>query len=87
VTPSVDGCEECLKMHVGVCWPGLISRFSVVSANAHELSVVPELVESTRRPAVGDRNYHSPKTKEELVRSMGVELLALRREFWTKRPL
>jgi hypothetical protein len=45
-------------------------------ANAHELSLIPELVESTRGLAVGDRNYHSPKTKEELARGMGVELLA-----------
>jgi hypothetical protein len=26
--------------------------------------------------AVGDRNYHSPETKEGLVRTEGVELLA-----------
>jgi hypothetical protein len=65
------------RLHVLVCWPGLISRFSVAPANAHELSVVPELIESTCGGLlVGDRNYHSPKTKEELVRSMGVELLA-----------
>ena len=44
-------------------------------ANAHELSVVPELAESTSGVLVGDRNYHSPKTGEEL-RRMGVELLA-----------
>ncbi len=25
---------------------------------------------------VGDRNYHSPETREELARSMGIELLA-----------
>ena len=25
---------------------------------------------------VGDRNYHSPKTTEELAKSMGVDLLA-----------
>ncbi len=44
-------------------------------ANAHELSVVPELVESTSGVLVGDRDYHSPKTKEELART-GVELPA-----------
>jgi hypothetical protein len=63
------------RVHVRVCWPGLITRFSVAPANAHELSVLPELVESTRGLAVGDRNYHSPKTKEELARSTGVEFL------------
>lgn len=64
------------RMHVRVCWPGVITRFSVAPANAHELSVVPEIVEGTSGLIVGDRNYHSPKTREELMRSMGVELLA-----------
>jgi len=65
------------RIHARVCWPGgLITRFSVAPANAHELSVIPELVESTRGLALGDRNYHSPKTKEELARGTGVELLA-----------
>ena len=59
-----------------VCWLGLICRISVAPANAHELSVVPELLESTRGFAVGDRNYWSPESTEELARSTGVELLA-----------
>jgi hypothetical protein len=63
------------RVHVRVCWPGLITRFSVAPANAHELSVLPEIVEGTRGLIVGDRNYHSPKTGEELA-GMGVELLA-----------
>ena len=58
-----------------VAWPGIITRRCVAPANAHELSVLPELVESTSGIIVGDRNYHSPKTKEELA-SMAVELLA-----------
>ncbi len=58
-----------------VCWPGLITRFSIASANAHELSVLSELVEGTSGLLVGDRNYHSSKTKEELA-AMGIELLA-----------
>jgi Transposase DDE domain len=62
-------------VHVRVCWPGLITRISVAPANAHELSVVPEIVEGTSGLIVGDRNYHSPKTTEELA-DMGVELLA-----------
>jgi hypothetical protein len=63
------------RVHVRVCWPGLITRFSVAPANAHELSVVPEIVEGTSGLIVGDRNYHSPKTTEELA-GMGIELLA-----------
>ena len=63
------------RVHMRVCWPGLITRLSVAPANAHELSVLPELAEFTSGIVVGDRNYHSPKTKEELA-SMAVELLA-----------
>jgi hypothetical protein len=68
--------STALRVHVRICWPGLITRFSVAPANAHELSVVPELLESTRGLAVGDRNYHSPETREELAHSTAVELLA-----------
>ena len=64
------------RVHMRVCWPGVITRLSVAPANAHELSVLPELLESTRGLAVGDRNYWSPERREELKRSMGVALLA-----------
>ena len=63
------------RIHARVCWPGLITRFSVAPANAHELSVLPELAEGSSGLIVGDRNYHSPKTREELA-GMGVELVA-----------
>ena len=63
------------RVHVRVCWPGLISRISVAPANAHELSVLPELAEFTSGIIVGDRNYHSPKTGQELA-GIGVELVA-----------
>src|SRR3712207_5313303 len=56
------------RVHARVCWPGVITRLSVAPANVHdELSVVPELTERTSGLPVGDRNYHSPKTKEELA--------------------
>jgi hypothetical protein len=63
------------RVHVRVCWPGVIIRFSVAPANAHELSVLPEIVEGTSGLIIADRNYHSPKTSQELV-GMGIELLA-----------
>ena len=63
------------RVHVRVCWPGVITRFSVAPANAHELCVLPEIAEFTSGLVVGDRNYHSPKTSQELA-DMGVELLA-----------
>ena len=40
------------RVHMRVSWwPGLITRLSVAPANAHELSVLPELLESTRTPS------------------------------------
>jgi hypothetical protein len=63
------------RVHARVCWPGVITRFSVAPANAHELSVLPQIAQGTSGLIVGDRNYHSPKTGEELA-GMGVELLA-----------
>ena len=63
------------RVHARVCWPGVVTRLSVAPANAHELSVLPELTERTSGLLIGDRNYHSPKTGEELA-GMGVELLA-----------
>ena len=37
------------RVHVRVCWPGGVTRFSVAPANVHELSVLPEI---TRQPRV-----------------------------------
>lgn len=63
------------RVHARVAWPGVITRFSVAPANAHELSVLPQTAEQTSGILVGDRNYHSPRRREELE-GMGVELLA-----------
>jgi hypothetical protein len=63
------------RVHMRVAWPGVITRLSVAPANVHELHLLAELVETTSGIVIGDRNYHSPKTKEELA-SMAVELLA-----------
>jgi len=63
------------RVHVRICWPGVITRISVAPANIHELSVLPEIAEFSSGLLIGDRNYHSPKTTEELA-GMGVELLA-----------
>ena len=63
------------RVHMRVCWPGVITLLSIAPANIHELHLLSELVEETSGLLVGDRNYHSPDTKEVLAR-MGIELLA-----------
>ncbi len=42
------------RVHVRAAWPGLITHFSAAPANAHELSVLPEIVEGTRGVVLGD---------------------------------
>ncbi len=64
-----------LRVHVRLEWPGVIARFCVAPANAHELTALPALTEQTRGTLVGDRNYWSPTTVAEW-QPLGVELLA-----------
>ena len=63
------------RVHVHLSWPGLITRFTVAPANAHELSIVPQLAEGSPGALIGDRNYWSPGLTDEL-RQEGVTLLA-----------
>jgi Transposase DDE domain len=49
------------RVQARVCWPGVITRFSAAPANAHELSVLPELTGRTSGLLLGDHNYYSPK--------------------------
>ncbi len=57
------------RVHVRVCWPGVITRLSIAPANTHELHLLPELVEGTSGIVIGDRNYHSPPVRERPVAS------------------
>ncbi len=63
------------RVHVRLEWPGVIGRFCVAPANAHELTTLPALTEQTVGALVGDRNSWSPATTAEW-NSHGVELLA-----------
>lgn len=63
------------RLHVRLCWPGLITRCCLAPANVHELAAVPDLVLQTHGFVVGDRNYWAPELTEELRRN-GLALLA-----------
>jgi hypothetical protein len=52
------------RVNMRVCWPGIISQLTVASANTHELWALPELAERTSGLLIGDRNYHSPRSKK-----------------------
>jgi hypothetical protein len=50
------------RVHVRICWPGVITRLlSVAPANAHELCVLPELAEFGSGMVVGGRRSLSQK--------------------------
>ena len=76
------------RVHMRLCWPGVITRFVLAPANVHELSAVPELVAGTAGLVVGDRNYWAPSLAEELRQSR-IELRApfrwATRDPWPRR--
>jgi Transposase DDE domain len=63
------------RLHVRLCWPGVITRFGLAPANISELGMVPDLAEQTTGFLVGDRNYWKPSLTAEL-RQVGIALLA-----------
>jgi len=63
------------RLHVRLAWPGIITQFSVVPANIHELAVVPQLTAQTTGWLIGDRNYGSPLLRQQ-VAATGLALLA-----------
>jgi hypothetical protein len=63
------------RVHVRLCWPGVMTRICLAPANVSELSAVPDLAAHTSGWLVGDRNYWKPALADEL-RSQGVALLA-----------
>lgn len=63
------------RLHVRLCWPGVLARCCLSPANVSEQAALPHLLEGTGGLAVGDRNYGGPKTADEAAR-VGVVLLA-----------
>jgi Transposase DDE domain len=63
------------RLHVRVCWPGVITRVCVAPADVAEQAVAPLLAEGTCGLLLGDRNYWAPRLAADL-RTAGVTLLA-----------
>jgi hypothetical protein len=63
-----------VRLHLRVCWPGLVVGFEVAPANVHELRAAEDLLEGVTGDALGDRNYWSPALAEQL-RASGLRLL------------
>ena len=79
-----------VRLHLRVCWPGLVVGFEVAPANVHELRAAEDLLAGVKGCALGDRNYWSPTLAEQL-RAEGLRLLApfrkatREREPWPRR--
>lgn len=63
------------RLHLRVCWPGLITRMFLAPANEADGEIAPLLTIGTWGLALGDRNYWVPLIQEDL-RRQGVILLA-----------
>ncbi len=64
-----------LRVHLRVCWPGVIVDADLAPANAHDLHLAEELLEDAKGWALGDRNYWSADLTERLG-DEGLRLLA-----------
>jgi Transposase DDE domain len=63
------------RLHVRLCWPGLITQAFLAPANEQDFEMAPVLIEGTCGVALGDRNYWVPLIQEDMRRS-GVIVLA-----------
>lgn len=64
-----------MRLHLRVCWPGVIVSFNLAPANVHELTIAEQLFDGVEGHALGDRNYWSPRLAAELE-ACGLKLLA-----------
>ena len=62
------------RLHVRVCWPGVITRFAVCGAQVPDLAVLEELTDETTGSCLADRNYWRPELHERLS-ERGLQML------------
>jgi hypothetical protein len=63
------------RLHLRLCWPGVITQMYLAPANIHEGEIVWELTAGTNGLLLGDRNYWLPDLQAAL-RKAGVVLQA-----------
>lgn len=64
-----------LRVHLVICWPGVIVDFRLSPANVHDLEGARDLLRDRQGWTLGDRNYWSPDLMAE-CREHGLQLLA-----------
>ena len=90
---SAYGKDEMIKqtffgvrLHLRVCWPGVIVSFKVAPANLHETAIAEDLFSGVEGYALGDRNYWNPALTARL-QSQGLKLIApFRKASREKKP-
>ena len=55
------------RLHALVAFPGVIVSFGIAPAHVHETDMLAELAAGREGTILGDRNYWSPRLKEELA--------------------
>lgn len=55
-----------LRIHLRVCWPGVIVGHRLAAANISEVPVAVELLANTRGYVLGDRNYWQPEVAAQM---------------------
>jgi hypothetical protein len=63
------------RLHVRLCWPGIITCFCLAPAHISDPAAAPDLVEGSCGFVLGDRAYWSPRLRAEF-RTQGLWLLA-----------
>jgi hypothetical protein len=63
------------RLHARVCWPGVICQIELTPGQGSELAAALDLTEATQGLVIGDRNFWSPRLREDLERQ-GLTLLA-----------
>lgn len=76
------------RLHALVAWPGVIVSFGIAPAHVHETAMAAELVNGRAGTILADRNYWSPKLKEELAQqslNLQAQFKKASSERWPKR--
>lgn len=55
-----------LRVHVRLCWPGVIVATTIAPANVHDTQAAEELLQGVQGWALGDRNYWKPSWQSAL---------------------
>ncbi len=82
MTPASTGCDHTcrqtfsgFRLHMRLCWPGVITQMYLAPANVHEGEIVWEVTAGTSGRLVGDRNYWLPAVQAAL-RKVGIVRLS-----------